>query len=170
MAQRNIKAGSAYVEIGIRNRISAGAKAVQADLNKLSSSLKNQGQSIMRLGGVLAASVTAPLAIAIRAGSQMQETMGKFNTVFGDAAGEVQAWGETTAAAMGISEQSMMSMLSGMQDLLVPMGVLPDNATNMSKTLSGLAVDLASFNNMSPEKAFEDLMAAMTGSGEVMKK
>ena len=170
MASKNIKAGNAYVEIGIRNRISAGAKSVQADLNKLSASLKNQGQSIMRLGGVLAGSVAAPLAIAIKAGSEMQETMGKFSTVFGESADSVKAWGETTAAAMGISEQSMMAMLSGMQDLLVPMGVLPASAEGMSKTLSSLAVDLASFNNMSPEKAFEDLMAAMTGSGEVMKK
>ena len=170
MATRNIKAGNAYVEIGIRNRVAAGAKAVQADLNKLSNALRNQGQTIMRLGGVIAGSVAAPLAIAVRAGSQMQETMGKFSTVFGESANQVQAWGETTAAAMGISEQSMMAMLSGMQDLLVPMGVLPSSAENMSKTLSGLAVDLASFNNMSPEKAFEDLMAAITGSGEVMKK
>ena len=170
MATKNIKAGNAYVEIGIRNRVAAGAKAVQADLNKLSNSLRNQGQTIMRLGGVIAGSVAAPLAIAVRAGSQMQETMGKFSTVFGESADSVKAWGETTAAAMGISEQSMMAMLSGMQDLLVPMGVLPASAEGMSKTLSSLAIDLASFNNMSPEKAFEDLMAAMTGSGEVMKK
>ena len=138
---KNIKAGSAFVEIGIRNRIAAGAKAVQADLRKLSSKLRGQGQQLMKIGGMMTAAVGAPLAIAIRAGSQMQETMGKFNTVFGDAAGEVQAWGQTTASAMGISEQAMMSMLSGMQDLLVPMGMLPDQATGISKTLSELAVE-----------------------------
>ena len=170
MATKNIKAGNAYVEIGIRNRISAGAKGVQADLNRLSNSLKSHGQSIMRLGGAISAAMAAPLALAIRAGSQMQETMGKFTTVFGDAAKSMQAWGETTATAMGVSEQSMMSMLSSMQDLLVPMGVMDEKARDMSKELTALAIDLASFNNMSPEKTFEDLMAAMTGSGEVMKK
>ena len=167
---KNIKAGSAFVEIGIRNRIAAGAKAVQADLRKLSSKLTGQGKSLMKIGGMLAGAVGAPLAVAIRAGSQMQETMGKFNTVFGEAAGEVQAWGATTATAMGVSEQSMMSMLSGMQDLLVPMGMLPDQATGISKTLSALAVDLGSFNNMDPAQVMGDLQAAMTGSGEVMKK
>lgn len=167
---KNIKAGSAFVEIGIRNRIAAGAKAVQADLRKLGSKLRNHGTSLMKVGGMIAGAVGAPLAVAIRAGSQMQETMGKFNTVFGESASEVQAFGVQTAAAMGVSEQSMMSMLSGMQDLLVPMGMLPDQATGISKTLSALAVDLGSFNNMNPDQVFGDLQAAMTGSGEVMKK
>ena len=167
---KNIKAGSAFVEIGIRNRIAAGAKAVQADLQKLSSKLRNQGASLMKVGGMIAGAVGAPLAVAIRAGSEMQETMGKFNTVFGESASEVQAFGVQTANAMGVSEQSMMSMLSGMQDLLVPMGMLPDQATGISKTLSALAVDLGSFNNMNPDQVFGDLQAAMTGSGEVMKK
>ena len=170
MATRNIKAGNAYVEIGIRNRVAAGAKAVQADLNKLSASLQKHGQSIMRLGGAVSTAMAAPLALAIRAASEMQETMGKFNVVFGEAAKNMRQWGEETANAMGVSERSMMNMLSSMQDLLVPMGVAPESARDMSKELSALAVDLASFNNMKPDKAFEDLMAAMTGSGEVMKK
>ena len=77
MAAKNIKAGSAFVEIGIRNRIAAGAKAVQADLRKLSSKLQGSGTQLMKIGGMMTAAVGAPLAIAIRAGSQMQETMGK---------------------------------------------------------------------------------------------
>lgn len=170
MATKNIKAGNAFVEIGIRNRIAAGAKGVQNDLMRLSNSLRSHGQSIMKLGGAISTAMAAPLALALRAGSEMQETMGKFSTVFGEAASDIQKWGASTATAMGVSEQSMMSMLASMQDLLVPMGVAPDVAKEMSKELSALAIDLASFNNMNPDKAFEDLMAAMTGSGEVMKK
>lgn len=170
MATKNIKAGNAFVEIGIRNRIAAGAKGVQNDLTRLSNSLKSHGQSIIKLGGAISTAMAAPLALALRAGSEMQETMGKFSTVFGDAASEIQKWGSSTATAMGVSEQSMMAMLASMQDLLVPMGVAPIVAQDMSKELSALAIDLASFNNMNPAKAFEDLMAAMTGSGEVMKK
>lgn len=170
MATKSIKAGNAFVEIGIRNRVAAGAKAVQADLNKLSGALRKHGQSIMRLGGAVATSMAAPLALAIRAASEMEETMGKFSVVFGDAAKSMRAFAEATASQMGVTEQSMLSMLSSMQDLLVPMGVMDDKAQDMSKELSKLAIDLASFNNMSPKKTFEDLMAAMTGSGEVMKK
>lgn len=166
MSRAGIKAGEGYVEIGIKNRIDAGAKGVQASLDKMSRKVTNLGSMI---GGVGLA-MSTPFVAAIKSASDMQETMGKFNIVFGESAKAVQAWSETTAAAMGTSEKEMASMLSSMQDLLVPMGVMPDTATDMSKELSKLAVDLGSFNNMDSDQVFTDMMAAMTGSGEVMKK
>ena len=170
MNKRAIKAGNAYVEIGIRNRIASGAKAVQADLRKLGSTLRSQGQSMMQAGLLAGSAAAGLLAGPVKAASEMQETMGKFDTVFGSSAKSVQAWSEATAAAMGVSRQEMASMLSGMQDLLVPMGVMPESAEGMSKELSKLAVDLGSFNNLGTDQVMGDLMAAMTGSGEVMKK
>ena len=170
MNRRSIAAGKGHVEIGIRNRIARGARGVQSDLDKLGKNLRGQARRLASIGGTISAAAIGPLALVIRKASEMQETMGKFGVVFGDAAKSVEAWSDTTADAMGVSEQAMAGMLSGMQDLLVPMGVADDLATDMSKELSALAVDLASFNNMESAKTFEDLMAAMTGSGEVMKK
>lgn len=166
MAKQKIKAGSAYVEIGIRNRISQGAKGVQNDLDRL-------GKRVTALGGIiggLGVAMASPFAKAIQLASDMEETMGKFSVVFGESADQMRAWSDETANAMGVSQRAMAGMLSGMQDLLVPMGVAPESASEMSQTLSQLSVDLASFNNMDSAKTFEDLMAAMTGSGEVMKK
>lgn len=170
MAKSSVKAGNAYVEIGLKNRIARGAAGVQKDIRNLSNKIRANGTSLAKIGGTIAAATAGPFAMIIRQASEMQETMGKFGVVFGDSADSMKEWSDSTAAAMGVSEQSMASMLSGMQDLLVPMGVLPDSAAGMSKELSTLAVDLASFNNMDSAKTFEDLMAAMTGSGEVMKK
>lgn len=170
MSMKQIKAGGAYVTIGLRNRIAAGANAVQADLRKLGAKLQSQGQSIMRVGIMAGTGAAGLLAGPVKAASEMQETMGKFDVVFGKNAKAVQKWSEATAAALGTSRQEMAAMLSGMQDLLVPMGVLPDAAEGMSKELSQLAVDLGSFNNRETSMVFDDLMAALTGSGEVMKK
>lgn len=167
---RDITAGGASIVIGIKNRLAKGAAQVQSDLRKLGSKLRSQGASLAKIGGTISASIAGPAALIIREASQMEETMGKFGVVFGDNSEAVKKWSDATANAMGVSEQSMAAMLSGMQDLLVPMGVAPNLATDMSKTLSGLAVDLGSFNNMNPDQVFGDLMAAMTGSGEVMKK
>jgi hypothetical protein len=170
MSRGEIKAGKAYVELGLRNRLTQGINNVERDLDKLGKRITARGGQLAKLGGVMAFAAGGMMAYPIKAASDMQETMGKFGIVFGDSAKSVQEWSAATATAMGMSEQSMAMMLSGMQDLLVPMGVLPEIATGMSKTLSTLAVDLASFNNMDAEKTFEDMMAAMTGSGEVMKK
>ncbi len=163
MSASSVKAGEAYVEIGIRNRIAQGAAGVQSDLNAI-------GEKVTRLGATIAASSGALLAMPIQAASRMQETMGKFSVVFGDSANDVEKWSDKTANTVGISEEAMASMLASMQDLLVPMGVLPDRATDMSKTLSTLAVDLGSFNNMDTADVFRDLMSAITGEGQVMKK
>ena len=40
----------------------------------------------------------------------------------------------------------------------------------MSKQITALATDLASFNNLADDDVLRDLHAALTGSGEVMKK
>ena len=163
MSSSAVKAGEGYVEIGLKNRIAQGAAGVQADLDKL-------GRKATMLGSMLAAGSAGLLAFPIKAASEMEETMGKFGVVFGKSADDVKVWSDATAKAVGVSKEAMAGMLASMQDLLVPMGVLPEEATGMSKTLSSLAVDLASFNNMDTAQVFENLMSAITGEGQVMKK
>ncbi|GAA4465445.1 hypothetical protein [Novipirellula rosea] len=158
-----VQMGEGYISIGLRNRIDQGARGVQASLDKI-------GTQTAKLGALVSATSAAILTAPVMAASRLQETMSKFDTVFGDSSGEMRKWSTIAADALGTSKREMEDMLSGMQDLLVPMGVVPDHAANMSATLSQLAVDLGSFNNVSTDKAFTDLMAAMTGSGEVMKK
>lgn len=131
------------------------------------------GKSIAGIGlkiGAIGLAGAASFAPLIAAGSELQETMGKFDVVFGENAETMTDWSKTTAAALGTSRVEMAKMLSGMQDLLVPVGVMPEKATDMSKTLATLAVDLGSFNNMDTANVFRDLQAAITGSSETMKK
>jgi hypothetical protein len=163
MSRGEVLAGKAVVEFGIRNRIAAGMKSVESDLNAL-------GNKIGGLGAVISASASGLLAAPLMAASRMQETVSKFNQLFGDSAAEVSDWSKTTARAIGVPEESMLAMLASTQSLLVPMGVLPASANEMSKSLSQLAVDLGSFNNMNSADVFRDLMAAMTGESEPMKK
>ncbi len=121
-------------------------------------------------GGAAAALAGVAFAKIIGAASEMEETMGKFGVVFGEEAGRVGKWSNSMADKLGVSRQEMAGMLSSMQDLLVPMGVNATTAEGMSKQFSQLAVDLGSFNNMPTERVFQDLQAAISGSGEVMKK
>lgn len=100
----------------------------------------------------------------------MQETMSKFNTVFGDSAAAVKQWSDEFADSVGRSKQQIASFLAGSQDLFVPLGFDASTAQDMSKQITQLAIDLASFNNLADEDALRDLHAALTGSSEVMKK
>ena len=117
--------------------------------------------------GVAAAAALVP---AIKIASDLEETMNKFNVVFGENADRVKEWGDNFASTVGRSQEQIARFMAGSQDLFVPLGFEPGAAETMSKQITALAIDLASFNNMSDDDTLRDLQAALTGSGEVMKK
>ncbi|QDU81564.1 hypothetical protein Pla110_33060 [Polystyrenella longa] len=159
--------GSAVYEIG-------------ANLNPLGKGLSVGKKMIggfakVAVAGIAAAAVGMGAALAggiklTQLGSDLEELDSKFQTVFGDRTADVRKWGDALASSTQRSSIQIRGMLSGFQDLFAPMGIADDQAEHMSKTMSALAIDLGSFNNRSDDSVMEDLQAAMTGSGEVMKK
>ena len=146
------------------------ASNVTAASKKISVATKNMGIAFAKVGAAVSAVSFGAFAVMVAKASEMQEAMGKFAVVFGDSAGAVEASAKSMASELGVSRLEIIQMLGSMQDLLVPMGVATEEATGMSQQMARLAVDLGSFNNMASEQVFSDLQAAITGSGEVMKK
>jgi hypothetical protein len=162
-----IRAGRAVVEIfADDSKLMRGLKRSKDKLNNFSASAARAGGVLFAAGGA----AVAPFAASIQSASRLEETMNKFDVVFGNNAGTVKEWSDSFAGSVGRSEEQIASFMSGTQDLLVPMGLEPGAATKMAKDLTGLAVDLASFNNLQDADVIRDLQSALTGSGEVMKK
>lgn len=162
-----IKAGKAFVEIGTDNNpLYRGLKSAARAINTYSANIASMGAKFIGAGAAL----LTPVYLAISAGSDLEETMNKFNVVFGENAAAVKAWGDEYGDQVGRSKRQIADFLGSNQDLLVPMGFEEGAATQMSKDITGLAVDLASFNNKADADVLNDLQAALTGSGEVMKK
>jgi len=134
----------------------------------------NRARSAVKGFTVYAAGVVATagglLTLAVRNASDAAETMSKFDVVFGGRAKAVSEFASTVATATNRSKHELYGFLAGFQDLFVPMGATSQQAEVMSRQLTQLAIDLGSFNNMNDADVVRDLMAAMTGSGEVMKK
>ena len=168
MAGGAIRAGRAFVEIFADNtRLIRGLRTAQRRLRNFGGSVRSMGAQLLGIGGIAA----APLAAAVNAASELEETMNKFNVVFGANAAAVKSWGDDFAGQVGRSKTQIADFLASTQDLFVPLGFDPKQAAEMSKSVTGLAVDLASFNEkVSDQQALDDLQAALTGSGEVMKK
>jgi len=164
---QGIRAGKAFVELFTNDtELLKGLKRAQRKMAAFGAAVTRSGAM---LAGV-AAGMGALFIPAIRSASDLQEIMGKFDVVFGDASKDVKEWSDNFAAEVGRSKKQIAEFLSGSQDLFVPLGFEPGAAQALSKQLTGLAVDLASFNNMADADAMRDLQAALTGSGEVMKK
>ncbi len=167
MAFNAIEAGRAFLKVVVDD------KDVAPALDRLKSKGDAFVTSFSRIAGPAAAVGTAfaaASAVAIKYASDAQETMSKFNVVFGNMSTAMKSFGDNMAQQMGRSKYAVASSLASFQDLLVPMGMAPQAAAEMSKTLSALAIDLGSFNNMADADVIRDLQAALTGSGEVMKK
>jgi len=166
-----IRAGRAFVELFAEDsRLVRGLRRAQARLRAFGDRVTAMGKRTALAGAALVAPILAAGRSLTNAASNMEETMNKFNVVFGDSADAVKAWGDELGAQVGRSERQIAEFLAGSQDLLVPMGFEPGAAEAMSKEMTKLAIDLASFNNMADADVMRDLQAALTGSGEVMKK
>lgn len=167
MSLNRIKAGEAYVEGTLdRTKLDRGLQMAQRRFRATARAIGSLGGRLTAYGGGVLAAFTP----AISAASDLQETMGKFNVVFGKNSAAVKEWGDDFAKTVGRSKQDVAGFLSSTQDLLVPLGFEDGAATEMSKQLTQLTVDLASFNNKAEPDVLRDLHAALTGSGEVMKK
>lgn len=163
---RDIRAGRAFVEIFLRDKLKSGLRGAA---NKI----RGFSRSIGRLGGILTATggaMAAPFIATIGPASDMQETMSKFETVFGEQTEAVKQWGDEFAAQVGRSKKQVAGFLAESQDLFVPLGFDDKSAEDMSKQLTELSVDLASFNNKQDADVLRDLQSALTGSAQVMKK
>jgi len=163
---KGIEAGRAHVVLGTEDGpFNQGIRKAQQRLRGFASSMRNIGGGITAVGGAIA----APFAKAIADASKFQEVMNKFKVVFGDSSGEVKKWGDEFAKSVGRSKAEVAGFLSETQDLLKPMGFAADEATDMSKTVTKLAVDLASFNNKVDADVLNHLKSALVGNGEAMK-
>jgi phage-related protein len=135
---------------------------------------KNVGASLTSAGTKMTAGVTLPIVgmglLTVNAASDMEESLSKVNVVFGENADEIIAWSETAATSMGQSQQEALEAVGTYGNLLTAIGVMPDQATEMSKSFVELAGDLASFNNASPEETLLALRSALSGEMEPMKR
>ncbi len=163
---KTVQAGKAGIELGVIDKTERG-------LRSASKKMKKWGGSLLKAGAALTGGIVGLMGGPVLLASQAEEAMAKFGTVFGANTQVMKEWSDTTAQAMGVAKVEMANMLGSMQDLLIPMGVAEDAATDMNKAFAQLSVDLASFNSgqgITVDQAFRDITAAVSGSPETMKK
>lgn len=106
----------------------------------------------------------------IELAGDMAESISKFNVVFGDNAAAVQGWAHDFGRSVGRSRLELVQMLSTLQDTFVPLGYSRDQAADMSKTMTQLAVDVASFNNASDTEVLQAFQSAIVGNHETVRR
>lgn len=158
----------------LRVNITGDSSKLQKSLKGASASLKTFGSKLTSIGQNLSLRVTAPLALAggasIKMASDFQESLNKVDVAFKDSSKEVKDFAKTTLKEFGIARGTALDMAALFGDMSTSMGLTTSEASKMSRSLVGLAGDLASFKNMNIEEVTTALAGVFTGETESLKR
>ena len=103
------------------------------------------------------------------AASDLGESVNKSSVIFDEASASVEAFADS-ASKIGLSKRAALDAASGFGTLFVGVGKSETEAAEFSKTLTGLAADLASFNNTTVDEAVTALGAGLRGEAEPLRR
>lgn len=162
--------GSRRIEveiIGDARGFGRAAAEAESKASKLGASLKRIAAAGAIVGTAFAAET---IRRSINAASDLNEQIAKSGEVFGKSAAEVQKWSRQAVNSFGMSQRQALEATGTFGNMLVPMGFARDEAAQMSKKFVGLAADMASFNNASPEETLDALRAGLAGESEPLRR
>ena len=119
--------------------------------------------------GIVALGIGKVIKDSIKMGMDAVESDNLFETSLGKWSDSVRDWSEETANALGLNAVAIRKNTGVIYNMTSSMGVAEDNALKMSKGISLLSEDMASFYNLDSSEAFNKLRAGLTGETEPLK-
>jgi len=155
------------------SELKKGVKGAQDEVQSFGSKVAEFGKKAAAAFAVAAVAAGA-MAVkigkeAITAASDLAETVSKVGVLFGDSAKQVEAFAETAAVKLGQSKQQALNAAATFATFGKAAGLAGDDLAKFSTDFVGLASDLASFNNTSPEQAINAIGAALRGESEPLR-
>lgn len=154
-------------------------KVDNSGLNKGMVSIKNSAKSLMgtvsKLGAAIGVAFSVSALInfgkaAINLASDLQEVQNVVDVAFGEMSYKIEEFAKTAIENFGISELTAKRTASTYMAMAKGMGIVDDVASDMAITMTGLSADLASFYNISQERADVILKSVYTGETETLKQ
>lgn len=132
-------------------------------------------KSVSKLGKAIASAFAITMLVdfgkkAVSVASDLQEVQNVVDTAFGSMSDEANKFADTALEAFGMSELTAKQASSTFMAMATGMGVVGEQGTEMSLTLTGLIGDMSSFYNVSQDVAQTALASVFTGETEALKK
>jgi hypothetical protein len=130
------------------------------------------GFSVMQAGMRVVGEVGQALGNMQQAYSNLNEAQTKNAEVFKVNGRAVEVWAEDAAAAFGLSQRAAIDAAASIGNFMQSLGVTEMEAASMSMGITGLAGDLASFNNVAggAEEVLIALRSGLAGEAEPMRR
>jgi hypothetical protein len=148
-------------------------KAANSDVETSSNKLANFGKvaaAAFAAAAVAAGTFAVKVGIdAVKAASDLSETVSKVGVLFGDTAKKIEKFAEGAATSLGQTKQQALDAAATFATFGKAAGLTGDALANFSTDFVTLASDLASFNNTSPEQAINAIGSALRGEAEPLR-
>jgi hypothetical protein len=145
-----------------------GIKTMKSSVNSLASSFTKLGTALGISLGIGALVQFGKQAMQLA--SDLQEVQNVVDVAFGDMSYKIEKFSKTAIEQFGISQLTAKRTASTYMAMGKGMGIVEDVASDMAITMTGLTADLASFYNMSQERADVILKSVYTGETETLKQ
>jgi hypothetical protein len=174
-----LRAGAAYVDIYPRvgkdfdkdlgRQVDGGVEpAAKRGGNLLGSTL---GKAAMAAGGLFAAKVGVDFFKgAIDGASDLNETISKSNTIFGQAGADIEKWSNGAAKTLGQTKQQALDSAATFGNMFTQLGIGSGAAADMSKSMVELGSDFASFHNADISEVLAAQTAAFRGEYDAVQR
>lgn len=153
------------------------AKGALGAFGQVDGGLSNLGGQFVAFGKKAAVAFAGLAAGAVVIGrdlvnsaSDLAEQLSKTNVVFGDSADAVIDFSKKAADAFGQSQNQALEAAGTLGIFGKSAGLTGDDLSGFTTDLIGLASDMASFSNTTPQEAIDALGAALRGEAEPIRK
>jgi hypothetical protein len=107
---------------------------------------------------------------AVKAASDLSETISKVGVLFGDTADDIEKFADGAASSLGQTKQQALDAAATFATFGKSAGLSGKDLSKFSIDFVKLSSDLASFNNTSPEQAINAIGSALRGEAEPLRQ
>ena len=147
----------------VTNQVSNMEKKINKSLGNIKNIFGRVGKWIAALG------IGKVIKDSIITAMDSIESDSMFDTVFGSLANDVRQWSEELQSTLGLNGYAIRENVATLYNMTQSMGLASNKALTLSKDMTLLAEDMASFYNISSDEAFNKIRSGLTGETEPLK-
>ena len=166
----SVRSDGVVVATNRLDKLEKSGKRAEAATDKLTKRMEQMGRTMGRMAALGVTAMAGLTANSLRLAVAAEETASKFQVVFRGSVERANAQLVQMSKTIPLTITQMRGLASGVQDMLVPMGLVRDEAASLSVTAVQLAGDIASFNDTDADVVLQNIQSALAGSSEPLRK
>ncbi len=163
-------ASTISVLIRAKDELSGTLQNIEGRMGRLTNNIAKHRRTIgMAMTGIGAAGLGG-FGVAVKAASDLEESINAVNVVFGTGAKRILEFGKTSSQSAGLSNSSFNQLSATIGALLKDVGLPMDEVAGMVTNLTVRSADMASVMNTDVEDALSAVNQALRGETEAIRK